>query len=103
MRFMMLVKHKENQGPPPKELMDAVAKVAADRGVPPAQVALSWVINAPGVTALIVGATRLTHLEDAIKSVDVDLTLEERSILEAPYQPRALAGHIQPSAARMIK
>jgi len=84
-------------------VIDAVAKVAAGRGVTSAQVALSWVINAPGVTAPIVGATRLSHLEDAIKAVDLVLTTEERTVLEAPYQPRAIAGHIQPSAARMLK
>jgi hypothetical protein len=48
-------------------------------------------------------ATRLSHLDDAIKAVDLVLTPEERTALEAPYQPRAIAGHIQPSAARMLK
>src|SRR6185369_6677323 len=86
-----------------QEVIDAVGKLAAARGVAPAQVALSWVINAPGITAPIAGATRLSHLEDAIKAVDLILTPEERGVLEAPYQPRAIAGHIQPSAARMIK
>jgi 1-deoxyxylulose-5-phosphate synthase len=77
--------------------------VAATRGVSPAQVALSWVINAPGVTAPIVGSTKLNHLEDAINAVDLVLTDEERNALEAPYQPRAIAGHTQPSAGRMLE
>jgi 1-deoxyxylulose-5-phosphate synthase len=85
------------------QVIDAVAKVAAARGVAPAQVALSWVINAPGVTAPIVGATKLSHVEDAIKAVDLVLTDEERNALEAPYQPRAIVGHTQPAAARMLK
>jgi aryl-alcohol dehydrogenase (NADP+) len=84
-------------------VIDAVAKVAAARGVSPAQVALSWVINAPGITAPIVGSTRLSHLEDAISAVDLVLTGEERIALEAPYQSRVTAGHTQPSAARMLK
>jgi len=84
-------------------VIDAVAKVAAARGVTPAQVALSWVVNAPGVTAPIVGSTQLNHLEDAINAVDLVLTDEETAALEAPYQPRAIAGHTQPAAGRMLK
>jgi aryl-alcohol dehydrogenase-like predicted oxidoreductase len=84
-------------------VIDALGQVAAARGVAPAQVALSWVINAPGITAPVAGSTRLSHLDDAIKAVDLVLTPEERGALEAPYQPRAITGHIQPSAARMIK
>jgi len=90
-------------GPGDAQVIDVVTKVAAARGVSPAQVALSWVINAPGVTAPIVGATKLSHLEEAIAAVDLILADEERMALELPYQPRAIAGHAQPAAARMIK
>ncbi len=86
-----------------RAVIDAVAKIATARGAAPAQVALSWVMDAPGITAPIVGATRLSHLEDAIKAAHLILTAEERAALEAPYQPRAITGHIQPSAARMVK
>jgi len=91
------------RNPADQAVIDANAKVSAARGVPAGQVALSWVINAPGVTAPIVGSTRLSHLEDAIKAVDVVLTPDERTALEAPYQPHPIAGHIQPSAARMLR
>jgi 1-deoxyxylulose-5-phosphate synthase len=90
-------------GPTDPQVIDAVAKVAAARGVTPAEVALSWVVTAPGVTAPIVGATRLSHVEDAIKAVDLVLTDEEKAALEAPYQSRRISGHPQPSAARMLK
>jgi 1-deoxyxylulose-5-phosphate synthase len=84
-------------------VIEAVAKVAAARGVTPAEVALSWAINAPGVTAPIFGATKLNQIEDAIKAVDLELTDEEKGALEEPYQPRPIAGHPQPNAARMLK
>jgi aryl-alcohol dehydrogenase-like predicted oxidoreductase len=95
--------HPNSPGRADHAVIEAVGKVAAARGVPPAQVALSWVINAPGVASPIVGSTRLGHLEDAIKAVDLVLTPQERSALEAPYQTHSIAGHIQPSAARMLK
>jgi 1-deoxyxylulose-5-phosphate synthase len=95
--------HPNSPGRADQAVIEAVGKVAAARGVPPAQVALSWVINAPGIASPIVGSTRLGHLEDAIKAVDLVLTPQERSALEAPYQTHSIAGHIQPSAARMLK
>lgn len=88
--------------PNDRAIIDAVAKVASARGVTPAQVALSWVINAPGVTAPIVGATKLSHIDDALKAVDLVLTPEENAVLEAPYLPRKIAGHPQPNARRML-
>ncbi len=88
--------------PNDQAVIDAVAKVAEARGVTRAQVALSWVINAPGVTAPIVGATKLGHIDDAIKAVDLVLTPEENTALETPYRPRAIAGHPQPNARRML-
>jgi len=76
-----------------RRIIDAVGKVAADRGVPRAQVALAWVSQQPGVTAPIIGATKAHHLEDALASLDLVLTPEELTALEEPYQPRAIAGH----------
>ncbi|HKD65989.1 MAG TPA: aldo/keto reductase [Candidatus Binataceae bacterium] len=86
-----------------RQIIDAVARIAAARGVAPAQVALSWVISAPGVTAPIVGATKLSQIEDALKALDLTLTDEEKSALEAPYKPRKIVGHPHPSAARMAR
>jgi aryl-alcohol dehydrogenase (NADP+) len=69
-----------------------VAKVAAGRGVPPAQVALAWLLANPVVTAPIVGATRPQHIDDAVASLAIELTGEEKAALERPYAPRPVAG-----------
>src|SRR3712207_794339 len=73
-------------------IVDAVAAVAQERGVPRAQVALAWVAGHPAVSAPIVGATKSSHLEDAVAAVDLVLAEEERARLEAGYQPHAPAG-----------
>ena len=72
--------------------MRACQQVAARRGVEPAQVALAWLLSKPAVTAPIVGATKLEHLETAIAALDVQLSEEEIQHLEAPYQPHAVRG-----------
>ena len=75
-------------------MVDAVAEVATERGVPPAQVALAWLLHRPGVTAPIVGVTRPSHLEDAVAALSVELTRQETEQLEKPYVPHRIAGHI---------
>jgi len=75
-----------------REIVEAVGRVAEQRGLPRAQVALAWVLRQPGITAPIVGATKLGHLEDAIAAVDVELSDDEVAALEAPYAPHAVAG-----------
>ncbi|RFA09323.1 alcohol dehydrogenase [Subtercola boreus] len=75
-----------------RRVSDAVATVASNRGVSRAQVALAWVRQQPAVTSPIVGATKPHHLEDAVASVDLDLTPEELETLEAPYQPHVPTG-----------
>jgi aryl-alcohol dehydrogenase-like predicted oxidoreductase len=67
--------------------------VAAERGVSRAQVALAWVLRHPAVTAPIVGATRLEHLDDAVAALELHLDDEEVSRLEEPYQPHPVRGH----------
>ncbi|MGY4495557.1 aldo/keto reductase [Pseudomonas sp. TE3610] len=74
-------------------IVSAVAQVAAERGVPPAQVAMAWVASRAGVTSPIIGATKARHLEDAIAGINLVLTAEEVARLEQPYRPRAVAGH----------
>ena len=74
-------------------VVDAVRAVAAERGVSPAQIALAWLLAQPAVTAPIVGATRLAHLDDAIAAVDLTLDDAERARLEAPYRPHRVLGH----------
>jgi aryl-alcohol dehydrogenase-like predicted oxidoreductase len=68
-------------------IVEAVEKVAAARGVSPAEVALAWLLGKPGVTAPIVGATKLAHLDAAIRAVELKLSDDEVSALEAPYRP----------------
>jgi len=75
-----------------RAIIDAVMRIAGEHGVKPAQVALAWVLQKPVVTAPIVGATKLSHLEDAVAALDVTLSAEEIAALEAPYRPRQVAG-----------
>ena len=75
------------------DVVDRVGEVAAERGVPPAQVALAWLLHRPGVTAPIVGATRLGHLEDALAAEELELSQEEMRRLEEPYVPHPVLGH----------
>ena len=65
-----------------------IKKGAEERGVPRAQIALAWVRQQRAVTSPIVGATKLGHLEDAVASVDIELTDAETTALEAMYAPR---------------
>ena len=74
-------------------VIEAVARIAAERGVPRAQVALAWVSKHRAVTAPIVGATKQQHLDDAIASLDITLTADEIRGLEAPYTPQPVQGH----------
>jgi aryl-alcohol dehydrogenase-like predicted oxidoreductase len=76
-----------------RQIVEQVARVAADRGVSRAQIALAWLISRPAVTAPIIGATRPQHLDDAIASLGIRLTPEEIDQLEKPYVPHRIAGH----------
>jgi aryl-alcohol dehydrogenase-like predicted oxidoreductase len=75
------------------DVVDRLAEVAAARGVPPAQVALAWLLSRPAVTAPIVGATRLGHISDALAAVHLTLTEEEVHRLEELYLPHRVLGH----------
>jgi aryl-alcohol dehydrogenase (NADP+) len=85
------------------DVVDAVVKVAQQRGVTPSQVALTWILQAPGVTAPIIGTTKLAHLDEALKGLDLKLTSEEIAAVEKPYRPHPILGHEQPKAAMMLK
>jgi 1-deoxyxylulose-5-phosphate synthase len=75
-----------------RQVIDRVGQVAGKRGIPRAQVALAWLLGKPGVTAPIVGATKASHLEDAVAALSVRLTPEEVASLEEPYVPHPVAG-----------
>jgi aryl-alcohol dehydrogenase-like predicted oxidoreductase len=75
------------------DVVDRVAEVAAERGVPAAQVALAWLLHRPGVTAPIVGATKPGHLEDALAAEQLRLSADEMALLEEPYAAHPVLGH----------
>jgi aryl-alcohol dehydrogenase-like predicted oxidoreductase len=77
-----------------RAIVAAVGRVADARGVGRAQVALAWVLHQPGVTAPIIGATKMQHLEDAVAALRVKLSGEEITALQAPYRPRAVSGFV---------
>ncbi|MBB6731825.1 aldo/keto reductase [Cohnella zeiphila] len=77
-----------------RKVVDRVAEVAAERGVPRAQVALAWVLQKSVVTAPIVGATKPHHLEDAVAALELKLSAEEVARLEEPYVPHPVLGGI---------
>jgi aryl-alcohol dehydrogenase-like predicted oxidoreductase len=80
-------------GPADFDVVDRLDEVAGEKGLPPAQVALAWLLHKPGVTAPIVGATKLGHLEDALAAAELTLTAEEIARLEEPYVPHPVIGH----------
>ena len=73
-------------------IVDRVLELAGKRDLPPAQVALAWVLRNPAVTSPIVGVTKPSHLSDAIAAADVELDDAEVAYLEEPYVPHAVAG-----------
>src|SRR5262245_17472361 len=77
-----------------RKVVERVAEVAAARGITRAQVALAWLLSKPVITAPIVGATKLHHLEDALASVSVQLSADEITSLEEPYVPHAVVGFV---------
>jgi 1-deoxyxylulose-5-phosphate synthase len=74
-------------------IAERVSALAARRGLRPAQIALAWLLAQPGVTAPIVGASKLDHLDDAVAALDVRLDADERRFLEELYQPHPVLGH----------
>ena len=75
------------------DVVDRVVDIAAGYGVPPAQVALAWLLRRPGVTAPIVGATKLSHLQEALAAEEFALSDEDMKNLEEPYVPHPVLGH----------
>jgi len=75
-----------------QKIVERVAEVAARRSVPMAQVALAWMSQKPFITAPIIGASKMHHLDDALAALSLNLSTEEIAALEEPYTPRAIAG-----------
>ncbi|MFI9026832.1 aldo/keto reductase [Streptomyces sp. NPDC053560] len=76
-----------------REIVEAVGAIAAERGVPRAQVALAWLLHQEPVTAPIVGASKAGHLDDALAALELKLTADEIERLEGPYTARPVSGH----------
>ena len=76
-----------------RQVVERVAEIAANHGVPRVHIALAWLLQKQPVTAPIIGATKISHLEDAVSTLSVGLTEEEVGYLEAPYVPHAVVGH----------
>jgi aryl-alcohol dehydrogenase (NADP+) len=75
-------------------VLTAVERLADERGVKPAQIALAWMLHKPGVSAPIVGASKMYQLDEAITAADITLSPEEMKRLEEPYVPHRVLGHV---------
>jgi aryl-alcohol dehydrogenase-like predicted oxidoreductase len=75
------------------KVIEAVRRVASELGVSPSEVALAWLLKKPGVAAPIVGATKIEHLESAVRSLDLELSAEHIRAVEEPYEAHAVRGH----------
>lgn len=75
-----------------RRVVERVAEIANERGVPRAQVALAWVVQKPGISAPIIGASKPQHLEDAVAALSLNLNAEEIARLEEPYVPHGVVG-----------
>jgi len=75
------------------DVVDQVTALASRRGVPAAQIALAWLLHQPTVVAPVIGATKITHIDDALAATSLRLDAEELASLEAPYLPHPIHGH----------
>jgi aryl-alcohol dehydrogenase (NADP+) len=75
------------------KVLERTRELAARKGRSPAQIALAWMLHRPGVTSPIIGATRLSHLEEALTALEIGLETEELAFLEQPYRPHPVLGH----------
>jgi aryl-alcohol dehydrogenase (NADP+) len=75
------------------DVLERVIQLADGHGVTPAQIALAWLLNKPGITGPVVGASKMYHLEEAVAAVEIKLSEEEMAFLEEPYQPHPILGH----------
>jgi aryl-alcohol dehydrogenase (NADP+) len=75
------------------QVLERTLELAAKKGRSSAQIALAWMLHKPGITSPIVGATKLSHLEESIAALEIGLEAEELSFLEQPYRPHPVLGH----------
>ena len=82
----------DNEAGNARAVVEAVGAIAGARGISYAQVAMAWLMQKPGITAPIVGASRLSHLDEAIAATELTLDAAEIEAVEAPYEPQAVRG-----------
>ena len=87
------IAHRLYYQPSDFTVVERLTEIAARRGVPNAQIALAWLLHQPGVTAPIVGASKMNHLDDAVSAIDIQLDESELKALAEPYQPHPVLGH----------
>ena len=75
------------------DVVDRVKTLAEMHGVTPAQIALAWLLHKPGITAPIIGASKMPHLEEAVAALDITLDSEAMAAIEEPYVPHPVLGH----------
>ncbi len=75
------------------DVLEAVEELAKNKGVSPAQIALAWMFSKDFVSSLILGTTKVNHVEQAVEALDIKLSNEEIKSLEEPYKPHAIIGH----------
>ena len=75
------------------EVVERVVDLAGRLGVTAAQVALAWLLHQPGVTAPIIGASQMHHLDEAVRALEIRLSPEEQAYLQQPYRPHPVLGH----------
>ncbi|MDZ7363467.1 MAG: aldo/keto reductase [candidate division KSB1 bacterium] len=75
------------------DIVDRVIELAKRKDVKPAQIALAWLLHQPGVTASIIGASKMYQLEEAVAVLEIQLSKEECVFLEEPYRPHPVLGH----------
>lgn len=75
------------------DVLDEVVAIAGEKGYSPAQIALAWLLQLPGVTAPIVGASKMYQLEEAVAALEIELSADDVARLEAPYRPHPVLGH----------
>ena len=75
------------------DIVERVVDLAKEKGVAPAQIALAWILNKPGVVSPIIGATKMRHLEQAVEAIAIQLAEGDMTYLEELYQPHPVLGH----------
>ncbi len=83
------------------QVVDVLLEVSEERGEAPAVVALAWMLSVPGITSPIIGSTKVEHIAEATRALEIELTAEEIVKLEAPYQPNTVRGHEHPTPREM--